>query len=256
MPMCACPAGLQFLPAQPIVPGHGAVTELLGERGLVMVDGLHSREAVLSFARQYMTLVQHRDSGPDGLTAIQDIGHRAQLPGLAGLGCGELAAHTEGSSVGELPRLLLLVCLQRPDSGGEVVLADGRDVHGFLSARYPEAVELMSRPGTAYYGDGGGRPSQIFTRHSGGRVSIRLRQDALAQFSPVVQHCLPYLREAIEASQRVVSLSPGQGYLLDNQRILHGRLAFRGRRVCVRALGTPVFPLRPGFGVRESRRTR
>ncbi|MFF2013819.1 TauD/TfdA family dioxygenase [Streptomyces sp. NPDC058195] len=253
---CARPAGLQSLREQPIVPGNDAVVDLLRERGLVMVGGLCSQEAVLSFSRRFMTLVQHRDSGPDGLTVIQDIGERAQLPGLAGLGCGDLAAHTEGSSMGEPPRLLLLVCLEQPDSGGEVVLTDGRDVHAFLSRRYPEAVELMSRPGVAYYGDGGGRPSRIFTHHPGGRISVRFRQDALAQFNPVVQHCLPRLREAIEASQRVVALSPGQGYLLDNYRYLHGRRAFRGTRVCLRALGIPRFALRPGFDACADRRNR
>ncbi|MFF8917817.1 TauD/TfdA family dioxygenase [Streptomyces sp. NPDC015032] len=233
---------------QPIVAGGSSVAEQLREHGLVLVNGLHSREAVLDYARQFMTLVPHRDSGPDSLTTIRDIGQKAQRPGLAGLGAGELAAHTEGTSICEPPRLMLLVCLQQPDSGGEVVLADGREVHGFLADRYPGAVEVMSQPGTAYYGDGGGRPSQIFTRHSGGRISIRFRQDELAQFSPVVQHCLPHLREAIKAQQHAIALSPGQGYLIDNSRYLHAREAFSGPRFCVRALGEPRFPLRPGFG--------
>jgi alpha-ketoglutarate-dependent taurine dioxygenase len=220
----------------------------LRKHGLAAVAGLRSRESVLTFARQVMTLAPHRDSEPDALTTIHDIGPKAQQPGLAGFGNGELSAHTEGSSVPEPPRLMLLVCLRQPASGGEVFLVDGQAVHDHLTTAVPEAVDLMSRYQTAFYGNGGGYPAQIFTRHPGGRTSIRYRQDGLAQFSPVVSRCLPVLKAAIAAHQQVVSLSPGQGYLLDNQRYLHGRAAFSGQRLCVRALGAPLFPLPPGFG--------
>ncbi|MFJ1551651.1 TauD/TfdA family dioxygenase [Streptomyces sp. NPDC088246] len=225
----------------------GLIAGQLRERGLVTVDGLESRESVLAFAQRVMTLVPHRDSDPDNLTTIHDIGRGARRPGLAGLGNGELLAHTERSSVPEPPRLMLLVCLRPPVSGAEVLLTDGQAVHEHLNAEAPEAVELMGLPGTAFYGDGGGRPAQIFTRHPGGRASIRYRQDELAQFSPVVARFLPDLRAAIAAHQCAITLSPGQGYLIDNHRYLHARSAFSGPRLCVRALGTPLFPLPSGF---------
>ncbi|WP_369217886.1 hypothetical protein, partial [Streptomyces flavofungini] len=64
-----------------------------------------------------------------------------------------------------------------------MLLTDGRALHTLLLERAPRALETMALPGTAFYGDGGGHPSQIFTRHRGERVSMRLRQDALASFS-------------------------------------------------------------------------
>ncbi|MFE7043628.1 TauD/TfdA family dioxygenase [Streptomyces atratus] len=246
--MCARTAGFEADDSQQqIVEADGSIAGRLREHGLVMVDGLVSRESVLAFARRVMTLVPHRDSDPDFLTTIHDIGQGALRPGWAGLGNGELLAHTEGSSVPEPPRLMLLVCLRQPVSGGEVLLTDGQAVHDHLTATVPEAVDLMGRPGTAFYGDGGGRPAQIFTRHPGGRTSIRFRQDELAQFSPVVGRCLPDLKAAIAANQRDIALLPGQGYLIDNHRYLHARAAVSGPRLCLRALGTPLFPLQPGF---------
>ncbi|MEU9763486.1 TauD/TfdA family dioxygenase [Streptomyces sp. NPDC047987] len=245
---CARTAGIQSRTTQPqIGDADGRIAERVREHGLVMVDGLGSRASVLAFARRVMTLVPHRHSDPDALTTIRDIGRESRRPGLAGLGTGELHAHTEGSSVPEPPRLMLLVCLRRPVRGGEVFLTDGQAVHDHLAATVPEAVELLSRPGTAFYGDGGGRPSQLLTRHPGGRTSIRYRQDDLAQFSPVVGRFLPGVRAAITANQRTITLSPGQGYLIDNHRYLHARAAFSGPRLCVRALGSPLFPLQPGF---------
>ncbi|MFE7331576.1 TauD/TfdA family dioxygenase [Streptomyces sp. NPDC057565] len=245
---CTPTTGIQRRTTQPQI-GHadGRIAEQVRERGLVMVDGLGSRASVLAFARRVMALVPHRHSDPDSLTTIQYIGQGARRPGLAGLGTGELYAHTEGSSAPEPPRLMLLVCLRRPVRGGEVFLTDGQAVHDHLTAMVPEAVDLLSRPGTAFYGGGGGRPSQVFTHHPGGRASIRYRQDDFAQFSPVVGRFLADLRAAITAHRHTIILSPGQGYLIDNHRYLHARAAFSGPRLCVRALGRPRFPLQPGF---------
>ncbi|MFF2213421.1 TauD/TfdA family dioxygenase [Streptomyces antibioticus] len=222
----------------------------LRERGIALVEGLESRGEVLAFARQVMTLVPHPDSDPDALTTIHDRGAAAfRQPGLAGLGSGELLAHTERSSIPRPPRLMLLVCLRAANSGGDVLLTDGRALHASLLEHAPHVVEMMALPGTAFYGDGGGHHSQIFTRHAGNRISIRLRQDALASFSPLVTPYLPNLRTAIEALQQRITLRAGQGYLIDNSRWLHARTCFYGDRVCVRALGNPRTPIPPGFSV-------
>lgn len=229
--------------------GSLRVMELLRTRGIAAVEGLGTRGEVLTFARQMMTLVPHRDSDPDGLTIIRDRGATSRRPGLAGLGSGELLAHTERSGLPRPPRLMLLICHQPAASGGDVLLTDGRALHDLLLERAPEAVEAMAFPGTAFYGDGGGHPSQIFTRHRGGRVSIRLRQDALATFSPLLTPHLPHLRASIEALQHRITLDAGQGYLIDNSRWLHARTGFHGDRVCLRALGDPHVPMPLGFPV-------
>ncbi|MFJ7423455.1 TauD/TfdA family dioxygenase [Streptomyces uncialis] len=227
--------------------GTRAVVDLLRTDGIATVGGLDSRTEVLAFAGRVMTLVPHRDSDADGLTTIQDIGRRSLRLGLSGLGAGELLAHTERSSVPWPPRLMLLVCLRPADRGGEVLLTDGRAVHAHLAVHAPQALEALAQPGTAFYGDGGGHTAQVFTRHPGGRASVRLRQDALAQFSPLVRRYLPDLTHAIGAAQRRAFLGPGQGYLIDNHRWLHARTAFTGRRVCLRALGTSRTLLPDGF---------
>ncbi|MDX3351381.1 TauD/TfdA family dioxygenase [Streptomyces sp. ME02-6979A] len=236
--------------AAPLIGGSSrtsAVMQLLRTRGVATVEGLDTRAKVLAFAQQMMTLVPHPDSDLDALTTIRDRGAASRRPGLAGLGTGELLAHTERSSLPRPPRLMLLVCQQPAASGGDVLLTDGRALHALLLERAPRALEMMALPGTAFYGNGGGHPSQIFTRHRGERVSIRLRQDALAAFSPLLTPHLPHLRTAIEALQQCVTLDAGQGYLIDNSRWLHARTGFSGDRVCLRALGDPRTPIPPGF---------
>ncbi|MFD6182009.1 TauD/TfdA family dioxygenase [Streptomyces goshikiensis] len=233
-----------------------AIMARVAEQGLATVDGLVSRESVLAFTRRVMELTRHPDSDADGLTTIRDIGRASPRPGLAGLGSGELLAHTERSSTPCPPRLMLLVCLRPAVEGGEVLLTDGRAVYEELAVRSPEAVEAMGLRGTAYFGDGGGHSSRIFTPHPDGRVSLRFRQDELGRFSPLVSDYLPALRGAITAHEHLLRLEPGQGYLIDNTRFLHARASFVGHRLCVRALGTPLLPLADGFAVSGPARSR
>jgi hypothetical protein len=48
------------------------------------------------------------------------------------------------------------------------------------------------------------------------------------------------LRHAIQQSTRTVELGPGMGYILQNTRWLHGRTAYRGRRLVARVVGDAV----------------
>lgn len=215
--------------------------------GLVTVDGLTSRRAVLAFASRIMTITPHRDSDPDGLTTIRHTRRHAHRAGYAGFSKGELAPHTERSGVPAPPRLMLLVCAQPADEGGESLLTDGRALHADLYTRWRQAAVMLSRPRTAFFGAGDGHATQVFTVHPGGRITLRLRQDGLARWSPVVHSYLPHLRAAASRHQHHLSLTAGQGYLLDNHRWLHARTPFSSDRQCWRALGEPRFTLPQGF---------
>ncbi|MFD9812880.1 TauD/TfdA family dioxygenase [Streptomyces sp. NPDC059080] len=227
------------------------IADQLRESGIVTVDGLRNRHQVLAFATRAMALTPHPHSAPDGLTLIRDTGSHARRAGFAGLGSGELQAHTERSGTPRPPRLMLLVCLRPAATGGDVLLFDGRDIHERLVGRCPEAGVMLAQPRTVRFGAGAGfgpaHATQVITAHAGGRISVRLRQDDLARWSPAVQMYLPHLRGAIADSRYRIVLQAGQGYLLDNHRWLHARTPFSGDRQFLRALGEPHAPLPEGF---------
>jgi hypothetical protein len=70
-------------------------------------------------------------------------------------------------------------------------------------------------------------------------VAIRFRDDELAapssegEFGDVLA-----LRKAISRVTRSIPLQTGDGYILHNQRYLHGRSSFRGDRTLARMLAT------------------
>ncbi|WP_081973631.1 TauD/TfdA family dioxygenase [Kitasatospora phosalacinea] len=233
-----------------------AVSERLREHGAVLLDGLHGRDGVRAVAELLMDpVLRHRDSGPDGLTALRDLG--ASIAGrstFAGLGRGALAPHTDCTQAQDPPRLLLLACQQEGAVGGSSILVDGRRVLGDVLRLGSEVLAALSAPRAAYFGGVDGRFGPVLEPLGDGRWHLRHREDALARFSPDAVPHLPALREAVRRNAVTVRLRPGQALLVDNHRVLHGRSAFTGERLMLRALGAAAgwLELEPGFAAPSS----
>ncbi|MFD8703645.1 TauD/TfdA family dioxygenase [Kitasatospora sp. NPDC059648] len=232
----------------------GAVREQAGaelrSHGLVRLTRLGGRDDVLLAAGQLMSsLWRHRDADPDGLTVIRDTGRHAGRAGFAGLGRGALALHTECAQHPDPPRLLLLACARAGDTGGESLLVDAQTVLAELAAHHPAAIDALAADRAAYFGGSSGHFAPVLQQLPASRWRLRLRQDDLARFSPDADAHLPALRQAIDRNTQRLCLTPGQGIVLDNHRLLHGRTAFSGERLILRALGEAhsALALGPGF---------
>ncbi|SEH02393.1 Taurine dioxygenase, alpha-ketoglutarate-dependent [Nonomuraea solani] len=212
---------------------------MLARDGLVTFDGVHDRRSVVDLASRLLTTWEHRDAGADGVTMIADRGSVADRLGYAGFGTRELHPHTDASALARPPRLVMLVCIQPAESGGESCVVDGAAVYADLAARAPGFLQRLRRPGTVRFGDPGYWGS-VFEPTVDGRVTVRLRLDGLEHFTEPVDEAVPVLRAVISRYERDLPLRPGQGYVLDNWRMLHGRREFRGSRLMYRVLGDPV----------------
>jgi hypothetical protein len=217
--------------------------------GVVTFECDPARTAVLALSRRLLVPCQHRDADPDGITIVTGREALASRPGYAGFGTGELQPHTELSSAPSPPALLMLTCGRASNSGGASVIVDGASVYADLTSHGPGLAAELSRPGSATFGSPGW-PGAVFEPEPDGWLTIRLRLDDLARFTPDARFALPRLREAVARHVTELRLQPGTGFLIDNRRILHGRRAFTGQRVIYRILGhaAPGLTFRPGFG--------
>ncbi|MBM9508056.1 TauD/TfdA family dioxygenase [Actinacidiphila acididurans] len=231
------------------------ITSRLRRHGLVTLDGLDSRAAVLKLTAKYLDIVSHRDSDSDGLTVIHNTRRHHDRPGFAGLGAGALAPHTERSGTPSPPRLMLFVCARPAEEGGDTFLTDGLDVYTDLAAERPEAVEALSEDLAGFFGGQDGVFAPVFRSTGDGRVSVRLRLDDLVRWNPLVNPHIPALTVAIHRRRQRLLLEAGDAYLIDNSRWLHARTAFAGPRRMYRALGNPRFSLPAGFALPD-RQTR
>jgi hypothetical protein len=228
--------------------------QLLAREGLAIFNGARSRAEVLMAAGTMMTVLPHPDSGPDGITAITDLGAAGEHPGAAGFSRRQLAAHTDRSGVPAPPALLMTVCARPAHAGGARTLTDGQAVHAELAVTSPQVLAALTRPRSVLFGGAGGYLGAVLTAipattASPARLHLRLRLDDLVTFAPDLLTHLPVLRAVIARRTITMPLGAGQGYILDNHRWLHAREQFTGTRTLYRVLGDPLsrLGLHPGI---------
>ena len=156
-----------------------------------------------------------------------------------------LAPHLDEPFRNNQPGLLLLHCVAAaPGGGGENLLVDGFKVAAELRERAPEAFELLCRIPTGFRRKLGEefnhyteRP--VFSLDASGQVT----RFCFAERSAAPVRAPASLMEPIYAARRAlmtlihdkslqakVALRPGDAFIVDNHRVMHGRTAFEGAR--------------------------
>jgi alpha-ketoglutarate-dependent taurine dioxygenase len=218
--------------------GPAALLAQVAEHGLATFAGVSDEPALLRLAGSVCQILPHPDSAPSGVTVLAGT-KPTPSPGRAGLGRAELVPHTDGSSLRHPPPLVMLACGRPAPHGGESLLVDGRALYDGLAAEDPAALLALSHPRAARFGAAPGHLGGVF-EHDKGRVRVRFRLDDLVSFSPGAAAALPSMLRLLAALTLRLRLDTGQGYILRNDRWLHGRTAFSGSRLLYRVLGKPL----------------
>jgi gamma-butyrobetaine dioxygenase len=162
---------------------------------------------------------------------------------LANAGVG-LGLHTDNPYRDPVPTLQLLHCLTASESGGETLLCDGVRVAEALRDSHPQDFALLCHnPVRFRYVDDevdlDFRAPMIETDAAGEVHAVRYNNRSLAPLdldtAMVADYYRAYRRFSLmlHDASAVVSLrlSPGDLFIVDNRRVLHGRGAFSpGRR--------------------------
>jgi Taurine catabolism dioxygenase TauD, TfdA family len=227
----------------------------LATRGITVFRGGTGRDDLLRVARSLMTIRPHRDSDADGVTTIAQRPAPIERTSVAGLTDRELWPHTDGTAVDRPPRILMVACIRPAQTGGRSHLVDGQSLYEEIARTVPALLAELSAPHSACFGEGPGRLGAVFQETGQGWVAIRLRFDELAHFSPTLTPYLDALRTLVRHQTIALDLPAGHGYILLNDRWLHGRTRFTGHREMLRIIGDPLphhelpngFPTRIAF---------
>ncbi len=155
-----------------------------------------------------------------------------------------LEPHTDGTYTVDAPGLQLFACLQRQGTGGESILVDGFAAAERLRATDPDAFDVLCRVDVpCHYLEPGvhlraTRPV-LRTDGTGRLVQVSFNNYDRAPFllpPPEMERWYDaYARLHTEVNDRrhwrTVGLEPGHVLVIDNWRILHGRMAYTGTRV-------------------------
>ncbi len=153
----------------------------------------------------------------------------------------EAAFHTDGSFLPAAPEIAALLSLSSADEGGETVIVDGADVLDELCASDASvAAVLFEEHPIDLRGQTDGDPTRsqpIATREGGGRLRLRYVRAYIEQgydkagvrMSDQTPVAFDRFDALAAAEERQISflLERGELLVVDNQRYLHGRRAFR-----------------------------
>lgn len=150
-----------------------------------------------------------------------------------------LAAHTDNPYRDPVPTMQLLHCLASSAQGGENVLVDGWRVADEVRHRAPRGFDLLTRRGVAFeYRDPGAvlrTVAPIVELDTVGRVrSVRFNARSMQPPSMPADELvdwydayLLFARLLADPSYQLqFRLEPGDLFVVDNRRVLHGRTGF------------------------------
>lgn len=150
----------------------------------------------------------------------------------------EVEMHNDGTFLPAAPQVAALLSLAAADQGGETIIVDGADVFGELTDA--DAAVLLDHHPIDLRGQTDGPPIRsqaIATRDARGRLRLRyVRSYIEAGYAKAGRQIPAATRTALdhvdalaadEARQIAFLLKRGELLLVDNQRFLHGRRAFR-----------------------------
>ncbi|MEM7404670.1 MAG: TauD/TfdA family dioxygenase [Pseudomonadota bacterium] len=153
-----------------------------------------------------------------------------------------LQAHTDNPYRDPPPTMQLLYCLADAADGGESVIVDGFAAALELRRRDPAAFELLRqyRARFAYRGADGvqleAQHAVIETATDGELLAVHFNNRSAATVTDVPYddvrdwyRALQQFADLVDEPARQVEfkLRPGDGFLVDNTRVLHARAAFR-----------------------------
>lgn len=210
--------------------GPENISTYLQRDGLVLIS-----EATADSLRRFVfglgDPVDHPHDRDPGVTVIRPLSGSSAEDGTLGFSRQPLALHTDRSLAERPPSLLASIVTQPADDGGDSLFLDGArllsQLIGKFGRRRIRSLRLRARSGLSY---------PIF-EEDGQLFRMRFRSDALArpggdQESGVI---IDHLDNLLAHPTRVI-LGAGDGYILHNYRLLHGRLGFTGNRSVMRFL--------------------
>jgi Taurine catabolism dioxygenase TauD, TfdA family len=225
--------------------GSVDVVDRLARSGIATFEGFNTTADLLRLAHSLGDVLPHRDSDAHGVTTLAGCeDSRPPRPGYLGFSSESLFPHTDGSSVANPPPLVMLACEVPARKGGAALVVDGLSIYQRLRTVMPEALAILSGPGSVRFGGDGAHVGAVFEtvaadRESTNQITIRFRWDGLGRFEQPVTAVMPAFLTLIRDLTRTLTLGPGQGYVIQNGRWLHGRTRYEGQRVVHRILVRP-----------------
>ncbi|KAI2633970.1 Clavaminate synthase-like protein [Xylaria nigripes] len=214
-------------------PEYVNIVSTLARVGLIRVrDVPSSEDAVLKMAER-IGVLQNTFYGPS-----LDVKYKPEAENIA-YGSSALGLHQDLVYIRNVPRIQLMHCLANSVEGGNSLFSDGHHVATQLKAAFPTLAKTLSNRKVIFRyhkGDHGYQTSRSILS----KTSIfwsPLFQSPI-QSEPMTKESMRMYSAWVEGAQKLISflqdpenifehrLEPGECFIFDNRRVLHGRHSF------------------------------
>ncbi|MHB9860153.1 TauD/TfdA family dioxygenase [Streptomyces sp. YIM S03343] len=206
---------------------------LLDTEGIAFLSAADCDDVIRIFRRE-LRVFRHSDSPATPWTMISPLLNGQRTPGLSGFSRAALAPHTDRSLHNYPPSILCFLMIREASDGGDSILIDTKPILSRYDLESLHSIENDLRLSSSQFG----QEHKVLTVSDRRSVVIRYRDDEVAQPQASSRQSKFLLADLDQArcSAQQFRLRPGDGYLIHNHRILHGRTAFSGFRLGARLL--------------------
>jgi len=200
--------------------------------GVVFFESELTTDSLLNQAKKLGSIYKHRDSHFDGITVIKSVyAPKETKSGYFGFTNSYLSLHTDRSTLKVVPNILIFYCKTNDCVGGESILVDGKDLINYFQTKYSETNCPLFYNNSVIFSDNSSfYKGSIFEKIGNKSYQLRFRNDEFSFFNPNVHSFLQEFYEVMEDKKVEFKLKKNQGYIINNNRYLHGRKGFNGKR--------------------------
>jgi hypothetical protein len=185
------------------------------------------RDRLASAMTGWAEFREHPDADESGFTVIAPRAD-GRDSGRAGFSRARIPPHTDRALTPRPPTLVAVVIEHSAEVGGQVLLADARRCAGLSQDPGTASLTLEGRVAGAW----------PVLESNEGLVRLRYRDDTVGRPRAADEQgrrLLSRIRR-LSACPVILRLGTGEGYIVHNHRVLHGRESFQGYRRAARLL--------------------
>ncbi len=208
----------------------------LMEIGAVKIKNILDEEDAIRLANSLGSIVANPDANEDGVVKLMPLKQISPKKNYIGFTKSSLYPHTDRSPLEKPPNLLFLWCeIPEDEKGGASILVDCKSLAEDLSKHDLEHFNNLMIPGTTIFDDGiKSYKGSVFEKSINKYITVRFRYDNCVFFNGDILDSISCFMHYVDKHSTFIELNQGEGYIIQNNRWLHGRNSFTCNRLVCR----------------------
>lgn len=206
------------------------IIKQLRQDGILFIKNVYANSDAEYVAKKLGIIQINIDADNAGITEISNKKKGNNKKNCAAFTAFGLHLHTDRSPLENPPNVLINWMCEKSQKGGEALFADGYEIFNFINTYKSNAITDLIDPNIACFSDGIDTFIGPIFSTKNNALHVRFRYDHCAFFNLEAHQSIQILLQTIKKLTHTINFDIGCGYILSNDRWLHGRNSFEGNR--------------------------